>query len=134
MKLDHFIRDRGENNTYLSCHHLGILISWVYKPLRTWVDEFISHYLEKNHGSCPPATDGTKLDVNIGETHGFWRLDSGPHTPGLRIRNIAFATAISRTRRKATSLRVHSALVGVFFGGMRNGQNNFKVVNIEVVI
>ena len=24
----------------------GILISWVYKPLRTWVDEFIPYYME----------------------------------------------------------------------------------------
>ena len=25
---------------------MGILISWVYKPLRTWVDEFIPYYME----------------------------------------------------------------------------------------
>ena len=25
---------------------IGILISWVYKPLRNWVDEFIPYYME----------------------------------------------------------------------------------------
>ena len=32
----------------------GILISWVYKPLRTWVDEFIPYYMEiMGVGTCP---------------------------------------------------------------------------------
>ena len=32
----------GNNPTFND----GILISWVYKPLRTWVDEFIPYYME----------------------------------------------------------------------------------------
>ena len=40
----------GKNPTFND----GILISCVYKPLRTWVDEFIPYY--GNNGSLDPGT------------------------------------------------------------------------------